>query len=459
MTLADLEAAFEDAKKVYREDKTNKKNKKKFKKAKQALAEAKEAGGTPSKKRSAEEATEQTPKKKAKKGPSLDELRDSAIKAKKAFKADKSNKDNKTAWKAAKQALAEAETNPAGVQEEAVDIDALKAAVAETKKTFKADKKNKEAKAAFKAAKAALAEAETNTADVQEEAVDIDALKAAVVETKKTFKADKKNKEAKAAFKAAKAALAEAEAGESETKEDSSVPDVLASLKKKEPEPEVNNFLSGLKKAAPPPEVKHNHDENPPSERLFVGNLSFDIDDDAIKKFFVECGELTDIYWMMDRETERFKGFGFITFESLEASAKAMVMNGQELMGRPMRISYSKPRANRGGGGGGGGGRGGAKGGARPLSEKPDGCTSVFVGNLSYDVDEAKIGEFLKDCGGLRAVRWLKDRESGEFKGAGFVEFDDPSTGVDVAVKLNGKEFLGRTVRIDYAKPRPPREY
>jgi len=409
MTLADLKTAFKEARKVFREDKTNKKNKKKWKKAKQALADAKEAGGTPTKKRSAEEATEQTPRKKAKTEPSLDELKASAIKAKKAFKADKSNKENKAAWKKAKQelALAEAEANDTGAREEVT--------------------------------------------------VDIDALKAAVKTARKTFKTDKTNKEARAAFKAAKAALAEADVGESETKEDNNVPDVLASLNKTAPEPVTNSVLSGLKKGgagATPQKKEHNHDENPPNVRLFVGNLSFDIDDDCIKKFFADCGELTDIYWMMDRETERFKGFGFITFEDLASAAKAIEKNEQECMGRPMRVSYAKPRENRAKGSGGGGG----KGGSRPLSEKPQGCTTIFCGNLSFDVDDGKMGEFLSECGGIRAIRWLKDRESGDFKGCGFVEFDNPETAIDIAIKLNGKEFMGRTVRIDYAKPRAPRE-
>jgi len=151
---------------------------------------------------------------------------------------------------------------------------------------------------------------------------------------------------------------------------------------------------------------------------------------------------------MTDKETERFKGFGFITFEDLEQAAKAMEKNGQDCLGRDIRISYAKPRANRGGG----------SRGSRALSEKPEGCTTVFCGNLSYDVNDDKISEFLSVCGPIKQIRWLKDRDSGEFKGAGFIEFEDPEISIDKAVKLNGTEFMGRSIRIDYAKPRAPRD-
>ena len=54
--------------------------------------------------------------------------------------------------------------------------------------------------------------------------------------------------------------------------------------------------------------------------------------------------------------------------------------------------------------------------------------------------------------------RWLSDRESGQFKGCGFIEFyDEEST--KKAGKLNGQDLMGRACRIDFAKPRPPKEW
>lgn len=229
-----------------------------------------------------------------------------------------------------------------------------------------------------------------------------------------------------------------------------------AEAKAPEPEAATNDFMAGLKSKGnyKKTEAKSSEHGGPPGLKVFLGNLSYDVDDDSITKFFEDCGKLTDIFWLTDKETERFRGMGFVTFDSMEASAKACEKDGENFMGRDIRINYAKPRPSGGGRGGGGGGRT-----PKPLGEKPDGCTTVFLGNLSYDVDDDKTREFFKECGTIADIRWLKDKDSGEFRGAGFVQFEDPETAIDLAVKKNGTDFMGRTIRVDYAAPRKPREY
>merc|ERR1712060_414046 len=187
------------------------------------------------------------------------------------------------------------------------------------------------------------------------------------------------------------------------------------------------------------------------TQKVFVGNLSYDIDDEKCKEFFKDIGELTDIYWLTDRESGDFKGCGFLTFASIEMADKAVEeMAGKELMGRSLKIDWAEER------------KGGAKkkGGRvpdwvnNPLSERPDNCYSVFLGNLDFNITEDDVKKHFKECGELKSVRWMQ--KDGEFKGAGFVEFETTEA-VDKAVKLCGKEIIGRAARVDYAKPRAPR--
>ena len=49
--------------------------------------------------------------------------------------------------------------------------------------------------------------------------------------------------------------------------------------------------------------------------------------------------------------------------------------------------------------------------------EKPEGCTTVFLGNLSYDVTDEAVKDFLGECGEIKEIRWHTDKNSGEFKG------------------------------------------
>jgi len=186
---------------------------------------------------------------------------------------------------------------------------------------------------------------------------------------------------------------------------------------------------------------------------VFMGNLSFDIDDSSLKEAFKDCGEITNIKWLEHKDTGKFKGCGFISFGDAEMAAKAVGMNGQEVLGREIRVDFAKGKSA-----GAGGGAGGAGGGVRPMQEKPEGCTTLFCGNLNFNIDDDAMKDFFKDCGEVSSIRWLTDRDTGDFKGCGFVEFSDPDTSLDKAAAMNGNELMGRAVRLDYAAPRKPRE-
>ena len=54
----------------------------------------------------------------------------------------------------------------------------------------------------------------------------------------------------------------------------------------------------------------------------------------------------------------------------------------------------------------------------------------------------------------MSSIRWLSDKETQAFKGCGFIEFSDPDASLDKAAKLNGKDLLGRSIRLDFAQPR-----
>ena len=102
------------------------------------------------------------------------------------------------------------------------------------------------------------------------------------------------------------------------------------------------------------------------SNKLFVGNLSFNVTENALQDAFAAHGTVTETNLMMDRMTSRPRGFGFVTMSTPEEAQKAIAaLNGKELDGRALTVNIAKPREERTGGGGGGGRResGGAGGG------------------------------------------------------------------------------------------------
>jgi RNA recognition motif-containing protein len=98
--------------------------------------------------------------------------------------------------------------------------------------------------------------------------------------------------------------------------------------------------------------------------KLFVGSLAYSVTDQELEDFFAAVGKVTSAKVIVDRETNRSKGFGFVEMENDdEAKAAVAQLNGKELGGRAVAIDEAKPQENRerrpfNGGGGGGFSRG-----------------------------------------------------------------------------------------------------
>lgn len=222
--------------------------------------------------------------------------------------------------------------------------------------------------------------------------------------------------------------------------------------------------------------------ENNPDQitRLFCGNLKLEVTEDGLK----EClPGITYIRWQKDKTTKNFYGSTFLEMKDPRAAALAVAKDRTKFMGRPLKIYFCPPREgvqwppapehdrsnfnnlaadynNNNNDVGGGGAEGGAGGpvdpktmgrgySQRPKTPKPPGCKKLYAGNLPYSIDDDTIVEFFKDCGEMVGLRWLTNRDSGEFRGCGFVEFSN-SEEADKAMLLDGAELLGRPVRLDW---------
>jgi cold-inducible RNA-binding protein len=105
------------------------------------------------------------------------------------------------------------------------------------------------------------------------------------------------------------------------------------------------------------------------SSKLYVGNLSFQTTENDLQDAFAAFGTVTEANLMMDRMTNRPRGFAFVTMSSPEEAQNAIAgLNGKDLGGRAITVNIARPREDRPAGGGGGrrefsGGRGGGGGG------------------------------------------------------------------------------------------------
>jgi RNA recognition motif-containing protein len=90
-------------------------------------------------------------------------------------------------------------------------------------------------------------------------------------------------------------------------------------------------------------------------KKLYVGNLSYTISDSDLQKLFEPHGTVASAQVIMDRDTNRSKGFGFVEMGTDdEAKAAIAAMNGQQVEGRALTVNEARPKVDRGPGGGGG---------------------------------------------------------------------------------------------------------
>src|SRR5260370_27514952 len=102
-------------------------------------------------------------------------------------------------------------------------------------------------------------------------------------------------------------------------------------------------------------------------KKLYVGNLAYGVTDSTLAQMFEAHGTVQSAQVIMDRDTGRSKGFGFVEMGSdAEAQAAIAALNGKDMEGRSLTVNEARPREERGGGGCGRRGHGGGGGRRRP---------------------------------------------------------------------------------------------
>ncbi|KAG6374986.1 hypothetical protein JVT61DRAFT_3761 [Boletus reticuloceps] len=178
---------------------------------------------------------------------------------------------------------------------------------------------------------------------------------------------------------------------------------------------------------------------------IFVGQLSWNVDNDWLAQEFAECGQVESARVQMDRNTGRSRGFGYVNFKTVDAVEKALALDGKEIDGRAVRIDKSIPQDkktsmdNR----------------AQAFGDVTSPPSAVlFVGNLSFGVNEDTLWETFGDHGDIKSVRVPTDRDSGKPKGFAYVEFSDVGSAKKAHGSLQGVQLDGRSIRLDYSQPR-----
>eukprot|EP01018_Ginkgo_biloba_P037156 Gb_39308 [translate_table: standard] len=176
---------------------------------------------------------------------------------------------------------------------------------------------------------------------------------------------------------------------------------------------------------------------------VFAYQISLKADERDVYEFFSRAGKVRDVRLIMDRNSRRSKGVGYIEFYDAMSVPMAIALSGQLLLGQPIMVKPSEAeknvaQANAAAVGGSGGFNGGYTGGARRL----------YVGNLHFNITEDQLRQVFEPFGQVELLQLPTDPESGQCKGFGFVQFARLED-ARAAQSLNGQlEIAGRVIKV-----------
>lgn len=233
----------------------------------------------------------------------------------------------------------------------------------------------------------------------------------------------------------------DSDSSDSESESEKEEPAAKVNKRKAEEQPE-----RAIKKA----KAEADESANPASTNLFVGNLSWNVDDELLRSTFEEYGELTRVQVMYDRATNRAKGFGYVEFAKAEDAAAAYeAKKGFELDGRAMNVDYSSRKP--------------ADGQKQEDRRKSFGdqlsppTATLFVGNIAWDAGQEQVSEAFSPYGTILSVRLPTDQESGQPKGFGYVTFSSVDEATAAIEAMQGAYISSRPIRLDYGAERTDR--
>eukprot|EP00743_Colponemidia_sp_Colp-15_P000145 GILK01000167.1.p1 GENE.GILK01000167.1~~GILK01000167.1.p1 ORF type:complete len:256 (+),score=35.43 GILK01000167.1:62-829(+) len=182
------------------------------------------------------------------------------------------------------------------------------------------------------------------------------------------------------------------------------------------------------------------------SKTVYVGGLSYDANESDINSLFSDVPGLTSVRLLRTPDTQRSKGTAFVEFDTPEnAERAAQAKADTEHLGRTLKVALAQPKTfiNRP---------------ARtPRFEqqgfgdriRPEGCTTVYVGNLPYTTTEEVLRELFQDCGDINSIR-IAMGPDGRPRGFAHVDFSSEDA-VDKAMVKNSTDLSGRTLTINFA--------
>lgn len=178
--------------------------------------------------------------------------------------------------------------------------------------------------------------------------------------------------------------------------------------------------------------------------KLYVGNLPFDLDSEALAMIFQKAGTVEISEVIYNRDIGRSRGFGFVTMSTIEEAEKAIEMlNAYELNGRELVVKKADPK------------------GTRPARQfQPiEPSYKIYVGNIPWSMDESQLEQMFSEHGKVASTSIVRERDTGRSRGFGFVVVSSEDEMNNAIAAFDGKNLEGRTIKVNVALSRQRGNY
>lgn len=192
---------------------------------------------------------------------------------------------------------------------------------------------------------------------------------------------------------------------------------------------------SGWKRPGNPVQRSVDRNAFPPSNQLYIANLLFDLTEQDLSDNMSRFGPIQRVKILYDG-SGLSRGTGFVTFADVESATRAKTdMDGKQWQGRTINVQYARSDPGRQT--------------RTPPVRSP--TSTLFIGNLSYEMTDSDVHELLQGVNGVRELRLSADRQTGKLRGFCHVDFEDVQPAQEAFKKLQGRVVFGREVRLDFS--------
>ena len=184
-----------------------------------------------------------------------------------------------------------------------------------------------------------------------------------------------------------------------------------------------------------------------PCNGIFINGIPYETTEEELKELFSPFGEIEQIKLPKYQDSGRNIGYCHIYYTSVDSANKALELDNYTLGKRYLKVSLANKSSNE-----------------LNKTQKinpndvPVNCLTAFIRNLPYESTEKEIGDKFRSCGKIKGIRMVYNSKNKKFKGFCYIDFKEHN-GLLKALELNGKDFQGRKLQVDFEESKPKKGY